>query len=134
MIYFNGVPSINCCFVVAHLVLHSGRHSALDLLSTFGFVHSYMHSLRQVWYLGSAFVPLIEGSVSFAAKAGFGEAVAANTAAAAEVQVVVRNERRFTDLLLLVLVLVLVDNAEAELMIQITARTARSMVLKVIVR
>mmetsp|Transcript_23615 Transcript_23615/g.34999 ORF Transcript_23615/g.34999 Transcript_23615/m.34999 type:complete len:108 (-) Transcript_23615:19-342(-) len=87
-----------------------------------------MHSLRQAWYLGSAFVPLIAGSTSFAANAGFGEAVVVKTAAAAEAQVVLRNERRFTDLLL-----VLVDSAEAEVMMQITARTARRMDLKVIV-
>jgi hypothetical protein len=79
-----------------------------------------MHSLRQAWYLGSAFVPLSAGSISFAANAGFGEEVAVKTAAAAEAQVVLRNEKRFMDLLL-----VLVDSAEAELMMQIAARTAR---------
>eukprot|EP00979_Chaetoceros_neogracilis_P010799 scaffold2601_cov285-Chaetoceros_neogracile.AAC.5 len=66
------------------------------------------------------------GSVSLAAKAGFGEAVVVKTAAAADAQVVFRNERRLTDLLLLLLV----DNADAELMIQIAARTVMMMDLK----
>jgi len=63
-----------------------------------------------------------------AAKAGFGETVVVKTAAAADAQVVFRNERRLTDLLLLLLV----DNADAELMIQIAARTVMMMDLKVI--
>jgi len=69
--YSFGVPRSSCCFVVAHFCLHSGKHSDLLLCSDpFGFVHSYMHRLRQAWNLGSVFVPFKEESSP--AKAGLG--------------------------------------------------------------
>ena len=66
--YLMGVPIINCCLVVAHCALHSGKHTARDFCSIpFGLVQSYIHLLKQASYFGSCFVPTIAAAVLLSA-------------------------------------------------------------------
>jgi hypothetical protein len=55
---------MSCVLLVAHVFLHSGKHSDLDFCSSpLGLVQSYMHWLKQASNLGSCLVPLVLGSV-----------------------------------------------------------------------
>ena len=72
----DGVPIMSCALVVAHLALHSGRHSWRDFCSSaFGLVHSYMHNDTQDWNAGSAFVPFVAARSSLADAADTGRTV-----------------------------------------------------------
>src|SRR5210317_1190558 len=65
-----GSPRSSWLLLVAHLLLHSGRHSLRDFCSTpLGFVHSYMQVDKQVSKAGSFFVPFNSAS-SFAKARG----------------------------------------------------------------